>query len=426
MKRLRVAIIAPPWLKIPVEGYGGVEAVIDGLVKALMDQDVDVEIFGVGGRNLHGAKVHPVTKTEQFEYILKPMYDFSLPIPSHHVLRALDMIEKDGKFDVIHDHNYFVGPSILSWATRTSEIPPAIHTIHGPPLTNDAAVAAGMPDNRPFWRSVAGDHDCHFVSISDAMKNSMPKELSGNMLATVHNAIDAKQFPFVDREGRKNYFITLARFSEEKGQHVAVKIAAKKHYRLRMAGTVATIGNSRKLMLELANPMSKYRNDRDFRYYSDKILPRILSNPRITFSGALSGKKKTKFISEAKALLFPITWEEPFGMAVIEALACGTPVIAMNKGAMPEIIEHGVNGFLANDEAEFAEYMERINEINPADCRESVVRKFSAEKMAQEYIERYKEAIKRGKKAVASKKAKVIEEAAKKGKVKTVKKTVKK
>lgn len=422
MKRLRVAIIAPPWLKIPAEGYGGVEAVIDGLTKALVKQDVDVEIFGVGGRNLHGAKMHPVTKTEQFEYILKPMYDYALPIPSHHVLRALDMIKKDGKFDVIHDHSYFVGPSILAWATRTDEIPPAIHTIHGPPLTTDAAVAAGMPDNRPFWRSVAGDHDCHFVSISDAMKNTMPKELNGNMLKTVHNAIDADQFPFVDRDKRKGYFITLARFTEEKGQHIAVKICAKKHYRLRMAGTVATIGSSRKLMLELANPLSKYRNDRDFRYYSDKILPRILSNPRITFSGALSGKKKIKFISEAKALLFPITWEEPFGMAVIEALACGTPVIAMNRGAMPEIIEHGVNGFLAENEDEFAEYMERINEINPADCRESVIRKFSSDKMALDYIDRYKEAIRRGKKAVASKNAKVIEAAAKKGKVKPVKK----
>lgn len=422
MSRLRVAMIAPPWLKIPVEGYGGVEAVIDGLVKALVEQDVDVEVFGVGGRNLHGAKVHPVTKNEQFEHILKPMYDFSLPLPSHHVLSALDMIAKDGKFDIIHDHNYFIGPSILSWATRTSEIPPAVHTIHGPPLSTDKAVAEGMPDNRPFWRSVAGDHDCHFVSISDAMKNTMPKELNGNMLDTVHNAIDATQFPFVDRDGRKNYFITLARFAEEKGQHIAVKICAKKHYRLRMAGTVATIDTNRRLMLELANPMSKYRNDRDFRYYSDKILPRILSNPRITFSGTLSGKKKMKFISEAKALLFPITWDEPFGMAVIEALACGTPVIAMKRGAMPEIIEHGVNGFLAENEAEFAEYMERVNEINPADCRESVIRKFSADKMALDYISRYKDAIKRGKKAVISKETKVIEKAAKKHKVQWVKK----
>ena len=108
-----------------------------------------------------------------------------------------------------------------------------------------------------------------------------------------------------------------------------------------------------------------------------------------------------KFLSEAKALLFPIEWDEPFGMSVIEALACGTPVIAMNRGAMPEIIEHGVTGFLANSEEEFTEYMNRIDEIHPAACRRSVEEKFSADAMAANYIKRYKEVIKRHKKAKA-------------------------
>ncbi|RYF29066.1 MAG: glycosyltransferase family 4 protein, partial [Chloroflexi bacterium] len=386
---IRVAIITPPWLHIPSEGYGGVEAVLDNLVKGLVESGVEVEIFGVGRRKLHGAKVHTVTKSEQFEHILKPMYDFSLPIPTAHVLKSLELIKNDGKFDVIHDHNYFIGPSLLAWATADKKIPPAIHTIHGPPVSTDQSVADGMPDNRVFWRAVAGEHECYFVSISDAMKRSMPKELAGNMLDTVHNAIDIKHFPFVDKDKKKNYFITLARFSEEKGQHIAAKISAKRGYRLRMAGTVAAMNSNRRVMIELANPLSKYRNDRDFRYYSDKVLPYVLRNPRVTYTGGVGGKKKMKFISEAKALLFPITWSEPFGMAVIEALACGTPVIAMNRGAMPEIIEHGVNGFLANDEKEFEEYMARIDEIDPAACRRSVEEKFSATAMAQSYIDRY-------------------------------------
>lgn len=393
MARLRIAMIAPPWLRIPVEGYGGVEVVIEGLVKALKEHDVDIEIFGVGNKSLHGAKVHDVTKEEQFDHILKPMYDYALPIACYHVQEALDRIIADGKFDVIHDHNYFIGPSLLSWASRNSDLPPAVHTIHGPPLSTDKSVAAGIPDNRPYWHSLAGDHHCYFISISDAMRNTMPDDLGMNLLDTVHNAIDTSAFPYVGREDRLNYFITFARFAEEKGQHIAVKICAKKKYRLRMAGPVATINTNRKLMLEIANPMSKYRNDRDFKYYSDEILPRLLRNPRITYSGGLGGAKKMKFISHAKALLFPITWDEPFGMAVIEALACGTPVIAMNRGAMPEIIEHGVNGFLANDEEEFAEYMARVDEIDPADCRASVERKFSAGTMAESYIARYKEVI---------------------------------
>ena len=405
MTRLRVAMIAPPWLKIPTNGYGGVEIVVEGLVKALKEHDVDVEIFGVGGRrSLHGAKIHAVTKEPQFHAILKPMYDFSLPIVMYHVQESLNRIAADGKFDVIHDHSYFVGPGMLSWATQTMNIPPSIHTIHGPPLTSDKMVRAGMTDNRPFWRSVAGKNHSYYVSISDAMKNSMPKELQENMLPTVHNAIDVSQFPFVDRDKKKKHFVTFARFGEDKGQHIAVKICAKKKYRLRMAGPVATIGTNRKLMMELANPMSKYRNDPDFRYFSDEILSRLIRNQRITYSGVLGGKQKMKFLSEAKALLFPITWNEPFGMAVIEALACGTPVIAMKRGAMPEIIEHGVNGFLAKNEEEFAEYMARIDEIDPADCRASVERKFSSEAMADAYVKRYKEAIKRAKRSQSSKK----------------------
>jgi glycosyltransferase involved in cell wall biosynthesis len=394
-RKLRVAMIAPPWLKVPSEGYGGVEAVLDNLLKGLAQLGVDVEVFGVGLKKIHGVKVHAVTPDEQFEHILKPMYDFSLPIPTAHLQKALRLIEEDGGFDVIHDHNYFIGPSVLSWATRLSSIPPAVHTIHGPPLSDERTIADGIPDNRVFWRAMEGSHDCYLVSISDAMKNTMPKELEPLLLPTVHNAIDVDQYPFVDKDQKKNYFITLARFSEEKGQHIAANIASRRRYRLRMAGTVATMNSNRKVMFELANPLSKYRSDRDFRYYSDKILPLTLRNPRITYTGGVSGKKKTQFVSHAKALLFPITWNEPFGMAVIEALACGTPVIAMNKGAMPEIIVHGVNGFLANDEKEFEEYMARIDEIDPKECRRSVEEKFSAKKMAAAYVDRYEQVIKK-------------------------------
>jgi len=260
-------------------------------------------------------------------------------------------------------------------------------------LTTDRMVADGMPDNRVFWRAIAGKHQCHIVPISDAMRRTMPAELAGNLLDTVHNALEVNDFPYINKEGKKNYFITLARFCEEKGQHVAARICSRNNYRLRMAGTVAAISSTRKLLLELANPVSRYRNDRDFRYYSERVLPYVLRNPRVTYAGNVSGKRKMKFISEAKALLFPIAWEEPFGMSVIEALACGTPVVAMNHGAMPELIEHGVTGFLANNEEEFEAYMKRVGEIDPEVCRDSVVEKFSGRLMAERYIERYRTAI---------------------------------
>ena len=397
-KKLRVAMIAPPWLKIPVEGYGGVESVIDGLVKGLTEQNVEVEIFGVGNKPLHGCKVHSVTSREQYQSILKPMYDYSLPIPCAHIMNALQMIREDGTFDIIHDHNYFVGPTVLSFAAGKDGIPPAVHTIHGPQLTSEEMIKDGYFDNREFWKAMGRASDIHLVPISDAMKKSMPADTKPTLMKTVHNAVDANEFPFVGREGKKRYFITLANFKDIKGQHIAAKICARKRYRLRMAGTVATIKTPQKLMFEIANPLSKYRGDDDFKYYSDKVLPYVLRSPLVTYSGSVGGRKKLKFISEARALLFPIQWEEPFGMAVIEALACGTPVIAINRGAMPEIIEHGVTGFLANDEKEFAEYMERIDEIDPAACRAAVEKKFSEKRMAKRYINRYLEAIKLAKK----------------------------
>lgn len=391
-KPLRVAMIATPWLSIPPKGYGGIEAVIDGLVKGLVAEGIEVEVFGVGRKRLYGAKVHPVETAEQFQHIHDPWYKV-LPLVGAHVQQALKMIEADGGFDIIHDHNGHIGPQVLSWATRLETIPPAIHTLHGPPFTTDEDVKNGEPDNRIFWSRINGGHHSYLVGISDALVRSAPKEAKQNILSTVYNAVDVRSFPYVEQ--KKNYFITLARFNEDKAQHIAVKYCHKFKYRLRMAGTIGDIESPRKLLLEIANPMSKYRQNHEFRYYSDRILSYVVRNPRITYSGNMAGQKKMKFISEAKALLFPIQWEEPFGMAVIEALACGTPVVAMRRGAMPEIIEHGVNGFLADTEEEFAEYMQRVDELDPADCRMSVKQKFSAEVMAKNYIDRYYEVIER-------------------------------
>ena len=160
-----------------------------------------------------------------------------------------------------------------------------------------------------------------------------------------------------------------------------------------MAGIISDIDTAEKLATELANPDSKYNSFEGYRYYKEKILPYTLQSEKVKYVGNLADSEKMKFLSEAKALLFPIDWEEPFGMVAIEAMACGTPVVAMNRGAMSEIIEHGVNGFLANNEAEFEAYMDRIDEINPEACRKSVESKFSSNTMAVAYIERYKDAI---------------------------------
>lgn len=392
-KPLRVAMIAPPWLALPIKGYGGIELVMESLVRGLQKLGVEVEIFGNSERTMRNVKTHSLYDEEQYVNIHRPIYE-SAPILGAHVQFALNKIIEDGKFDVIHDHTEYLGPQVLAWASMRPDVPPIVHTRHGPPFSTQQMNEQGIPDNMPYWRELGLNMGkLYFVGISDTLMASAPKELKPHILPTVYNAVNVDRFHFIKE--KKNYFYTLARFNRDKGQHIAAKLCAKKGYRLRMAGTVAGIQSSRKLLFELANPLSPFRNMADFKYYSDKVLPYVLRYPKITYSGDLTGSKKMKLMSEAKALLFPIDWEEPFGMVVIEAMACGTPVVAMRRGAMPEIIEHGVTGFLADTEEEFAEYMDRVDEIDPEACREAVRKKFSTERMAKRYLNRYNTVIKK-------------------------------
>lgn len=383
-------MVAPPWLALPIRGYGGIELVVQSLIEALRKEGVDVEVFANGARKMPGIRTHSFYNYELFEKIDWPYYDAPLQVMQTHLAYALKVIESRGDFDIIHDHNPYIGPSFFSLASRISGVPPVLHTFHGPPFSTREMLDSGLEDNKPQLQ-LMNPGNLYTVCISQAMARQAPTAIQDHMLPAVHNAINLNAFPYQEDKGK--YYVTLARFTADKGQHIAVKYAAKYKKRLRMAGTIAGIGSSRRLLLELSNPLSPYRRNEEFRYYSDKILPAVLKHPKITYSGNLSGAKKLKFIAGAKALLFPIQWEEPFGMSVIEALACGTPVVAMNRGAMPELIEHGVTGFLADNEKEFFEYAERVDEINPRACRLAAEQKFSAETMAQNYIARYKEVL---------------------------------
>jgi glycosyltransferase involved in cell wall biosynthesis len=238
-----------------------------------------------------------------------------------------------------------------------------------------------------MWRQFGEAKGLHFVGISSSSMNGAPKELKPLILPPVLHGIEVDDFPF--RKNKDDHFITLSRFSRDKGQHIAVQICQELGYKLEMAGIVAGITSPAQLVLELANPLSNYRSNGDFQYYSNYIWPATVSNRNIRYVGNLKGRRKLNFFGQAKAFLFPIDWEEPFGMVLIEALACGTPVVAMKRGSTPEIIEHGVNGFLASSVAEFKKYMLLVDEINPAACRESVEKRFSVPIMAKAYLDRY-------------------------------------
>lgn len=385
--RLRVAMIAPPWLPIPPKGYGGIENVLAGLVPELMKLGAEVELFATGDSKIKATKRHWIYKTGQYGQIHKPQYD-ALPISIAHLQYALNIIKEDGAFDVIHDHNGFIGP--LLFYNIDSGLPPVIHTLHGPPFSKPDRRSLDIPDNLLMWRQFKKTKGLRLVPISKALAKAAPRNLKAQLLPAVHNAVIVDDFPF---SGKKDdYFITLARFHPEKGQHIAVKACVELGLPLKMAGGVNDIMSAKQLILELGNPLSQYRTDIAFRYFSDNIFP-YLEPAWIEHLGEVQGNRKLNLIKKAKALLFPIQWEEPFGMAAIEALACGTPVIAMARGALPEIIEHGVNGFLAKNQTEFKHYMTKIGGIDPAACRASVKQRFSAEIMAKKYLKLYESLI---------------------------------
>jgi glycosyltransferase involved in cell wall biosynthesis len=398
MKQLRVAMLAPPWLSIPPIGYGGIENVINPLIPALEKLGVQVELISVGNSTIKVTKNHWLYQEGQYAHIHRPLYE-SLPIIIAHTLFAIKVIKDDGKFDVIHDHTGFLGN--LAFSLNSPGLPPTVQTLHGPPFSSKENLDRGDVDNLQMWRQLKDATDMYIVPISKAVVKNAPPEIRRLMLKPVYNAVDTDEYSFVPKKDK--YFITLARFHPEKGQHIAVKLAMELGYNLKMAGLVAGIGSPRQLLLEIANPLSPYRSVVDFRYYSDQIFPYI--DGKIEYVGEVKGRVKMKFMGHARALLFPIQWEEPFGLAAIEALACGTPVVAMARGALPEIIQHGVNGFLANNEREFKKYMQMVDQIDPAACRDSIEKNFSADKMAKEYLSRYQTAIERHRPASRSKKS---------------------
>jgi len=357
------------------------------LVQNLRKQGAQVELFTVGDSTIPVEKKHWLYKHGQYKYIQKPYYD-AVPILVSHISAALNIIRKDGKFDVIHDHNPYMGPAMLAYADES--LPPIVHTLHGPPFSTPDQLALDIPSNLPMWKQLAGCSRINYVNISKAATKTMPRNFRCCTLKPVHNGIDTSDIPYSAE--KKDYFMTLARFHPNKGQHIAIRACQEEGQELRMAGLVSDIEQPKQLMMELANPLSTYRSIIDFQYFSDKIFPQI-DDKQIRYLGDLPNEPKYKMLSEAKALLFPIQWDEPFGMAVVEALAAGTPVVAMARGAMPELIKHGYNGFLANNYSEFKKYMRRVSEIDPANCRKSAERKFSGKTMAERYLERYREAI---------------------------------
>jgi glycosyltransferase involved in cell wall biosynthesis len=337
---MRIAEIAPPWVKVPPEGYGGIEWIVSILSDGLVDRGHDVTLYATGDSQtkarLKATFDYPVSLGG------KDFYDAVHPM----AIQTMPAFLEAHNYDLIHDHTGAMA-ACLGALSET----PLLHTLHGP----------FNPDVQRLCRMISDK--IYFNSISDSQRSACP-EL--NYVGTIYNAVEVETYPF--RAEKEGYALFLGRFSEDKGAHNAIYIAKQAGIPLRMAGKV--------------DPGV------DAHYFEERIKPHI-DREMIVYEGEVGGSRKRELLAGARFLLFPVQWEEPFGLVMTEALACGTPVVADAMGAAPEIVKDGEVGVLVGegewDEMAQAIKSGRLEGIDPHHCRQYVEERFSVEAMISGY-----------------------------------------
>jgi glycosyltransferase involved in cell wall biosynthesis len=375
---LTVLINAGPWLAVPPPDYGGIENVLATLIPELRSRGVEVVLCSVEESTVEVDDRRCAFPDGQFGRLAGP-YAQVMGITHAHMATVLETLRERPEIDLVHDHLEVVGPSVLG--ALDGEAPPVLQTLHW-----------DLRKHPEFYGAFDGGGRVFFNGVSNAQLRTAPANLRAQSIGVVHLGVDLAAHPFRRRKGEE--FLILGRVTAYKGQAMAARLCKELGVPLVMAGPVAGVPTPEELAAALEDPAGPLHGYHDVRYYVDSVQP-FEDGDAIRWVGTVGGREKTDLIGRARAVLMPISWEEPGATAAIEALACGTPVIATRRGALPEIIEHGVNGFLADDEDDLARYMQRAGEIDPAACRRSVTERFSAGVMAEGYLRLYREVLAR-------------------------------
>jgi glycosyltransferase involved in cell wall biosynthesis len=342
-------MLAPPWIPVPPPGYGGIEAVVDLVARGLVRRGHQVTLFAAPGSRSEAEVVELLDRPHPGE-IERALYEVD------HVARAFAMIDeacRSGRpYDVLHDH---CGFTAFAMADRLAV--PVVHTLHGP----------FTPETAAFYAHHAGKADV--VAISRAQLAQAPEGL--RLAGVVPNPIDAAAWPLVSE--KDGYLLWVGRMTVEKGPHRAITAA-------RLARTP----------LVLAGPVQPGQE----RFFEHEVAPHI-DGERIRYVGEVGGEEKIRLFSRARALLMPIRWPEPFGMVMLEAMVCGTPVIAFPEGSASELVTSGQTGFLVDDEEEMADACALAAEIDPEKCRELIVERCDVRAVAVAYEDIYRRVLAR-------------------------------
>ena len=330
---MRIAMLSPIAWRTPPRHYGPWESVVSLLTEGLVSRGYNVTLFATADSETSG-KLHAVCPRGYEE-------DRSIVPKVWECLHISELFERAEDFDIIHNHYDFL-PLTYSGLVAT----PVVTTIHG----------FSSPGILPVYKKYNGR--VFYVSISDADRSS---EL--DYIKTIHHGIDLKHFDFQPEPD--DYLLFFGRIHHDKGAREAVEIARACHRKLILAGII-----------------------QDEAYYQQYVEPH-LDDSNVVYVGSAGPAERNRLLGKATALLHPINFNEPFGLSVVEAMACGTPVIAFNKGSMPELIENGKHGFLVKTLDEAVDAVAHIKDINRADCRRHVEQHFTVNRMVEEYIQVY-------------------------------------
>ncbi|MDN3668472.1 glycosyltransferase family 4 protein [Echinicola jeungdonensis] len=334
---MKIAILAPIAWRTPPRHYGPWEQVASNVTEGLLQEGADVTLF---------ATADSVT-TGKLDAVIERAYE-EVRTQDAKVVECLhisNLMEKAAGFDIIHNHFDFLP---LSYSRLIST--PMLSTIHG----------FSSPRILPVYQKF--NSTTHYASISNADRSPLLK-----YAGTVYNGIRTNDFSFTKQP--EEYLLFFGRIHPHKGTAEAIQIALQSKKQLLIAGVI-----------------------QDQTYYNEQVKPFL--NDQIIFLGAAGPKRRNELLGKASALLHPISFDEPFGLSVAEAMLCGTPVIAFNRGSMPELIQQEKTGFLVNNVQEAVETVQQIKQIERSYCRQWSISKFSQEKMAADYLRLYEQILK--------------------------------
>lgn len=344
-------MVAPPWLPLPPTGYGGIELVASDLTEGLVANGHEVLLFAPGD-SVTRAELRPlVDRHVGLDWPAEIKFPFFNLCGRYAYARAV----AEG-VDLIHDHTIHL-----------TDLPiPAVHTLHGPAEPPGAVPGALTAANVARWMSAAGPN--HFVAISDRQRQLYGAGI--RFAGTVHNGINVEAAPYSAR--KSDYLLFLGRANWEKGPDLAARVAARAGQRLIMSIKASEA------------------TEREF--YRREIEP-LVAQSHIEVRGEISPEEKYALLRDAAGTLFTSQWDEPFGLVMVESMACGTPALALRRGAAPEVIRSGVTGFLADDEDGLVEAVGQLAQIDPAACRAHVAEHFSIAAMVAGYERVYRDVL---------------------------------